>query len=102
MGAEVVVGDLMHAADVADALEGCRRMYFGMSVSPTYLEATVIAAAAVTTNKGANRQFMLPQTFHNGATDCAHVPSCTGYEDRVLIRHSSSPLLFSLWTRSKP
>lgn len=46
MGAEVVVGDLMHAADVADALEGCRRMYFGMSVSPTYLEATVIATAA--------------------------------------------------------
>ena len=46
MGAEVVVGDLTHAADVAHALEGCRRMYFGMSVSPTYLEATVIAAAA--------------------------------------------------------
>lgn len=46
MGAEVVVGDLTHAADVAHALEGCRRMYFGMSVSPAYLEATVIAAAA--------------------------------------------------------
>jgi NAD(P)H dehydrogenase (quinone) len=46
MGAEVVVGDLTHAADVAHALEGCRRMYFGMSVSPTYLEATVIAAPA--------------------------------------------------------
>lgn len=46
MGAEVVVGDLTHAVDVAHALEGCRRMYFGMSVSPTYLEATVIAAAA--------------------------------------------------------
>ena len=46
MGAEVVVGDLTHAADVAHVLEGCRRMYFGMSVSPSYLEATVIAAAA--------------------------------------------------------
>jgi NAD(P)H dehydrogenase (quinone) len=46
MGAEVVVGDLTHAADVAHALEGCKRMYFGMSVSPAYLEATVIAAAA--------------------------------------------------------
>src|SRR5512144_406210 len=33
MGAEVVVGDLTHAGDVAHALEGCRRMYFGMSVS---------------------------------------------------------------------
>lgn len=44
-GAEVVVGDLTLGADVARALEGCRRVYFGMSVSATYLEATVIAAA---------------------------------------------------------
>jgi NAD(P)H dehydrogenase (quinone) len=44
-GAEVVVGDLTLATDVARALEGCRRIYFGMSVSPPYLEATVIAAA---------------------------------------------------------
>ncbi len=45
-GAEVVVGDLTQAADVAQALAGCRRLYFGMSVSAHYLEATVIAAAA--------------------------------------------------------
>jgi NAD(P)H dehydrogenase (quinone) len=45
-GAEVVVGDLTNASDVARALAGCRRMYFGMSVSAVYLEATVIAAAA--------------------------------------------------------
>jgi NAD(P)H dehydrogenase (quinone) len=45
IGAEVVVGDLTRADDVARALEGCRRMYFGMSVSPPYLEATVTAAA---------------------------------------------------------
>jgi len=44
-GAEVVVGDLTIAADVARAMTGCRRVYFGMSVSPPYLEATVIAAA---------------------------------------------------------
>jgi NAD(P)H dehydrogenase (quinone) len=44
-GAEVVIGDLTRAEDVARALEGCRRIYFGMSVSPPYLEATVIAAA---------------------------------------------------------
>jgi uncharacterized protein YbjT (DUF2867 family) len=44
-GAEVVVGDLTHPADVKRALEGSRRMYFGMSVSAPYLEATVIAAA---------------------------------------------------------
>lgn len=45
LGAEVVVGDLTRAADVARALEGCRRIYFGMSVSASYLEATVTAAA---------------------------------------------------------
>jgi uncharacterized protein YbjT (DUF2867 family) len=44
-GAEVVVGDLTRAEDIARALDGCRRMYFGMSVSPQYLEATVTAAA---------------------------------------------------------
>jgi NAD(P)H dehydrogenase (quinone) len=44
-GAEVMVGDLTQAADVARALEDCRRIYFGMSVSPPYLEASVIAAA---------------------------------------------------------
>jgi NAD(P)H dehydrogenase (quinone) len=45
-GAEVVVGDLTRAADVLRALKGCRRMYFGMSVSAPYLEATVATAAA--------------------------------------------------------
>ncbi|GAA0364434.1 NAD(P)H-binding protein [Microbispora corallina] len=45
-GAEVVVGDLTRAADVADALDGCRRVYFAMSVSSRYLEATAVAAAA--------------------------------------------------------
>jgi uncharacterized protein YbjT (DUF2867 family) len=45
MGAEVVVGDLTDGSDVARALDGCRRVYFGMSVSPAYLEATVIAAS---------------------------------------------------------
>lgn len=44
-GAEVVVGDLTRAADVARVMADCRRMYFGMSVSAPYLEATVLAAA---------------------------------------------------------
>jgi uncharacterized protein YbjT (DUF2867 family) len=45
IGAEVIIGDLTEAADVARALDGCRRMFFGMSVSPPYLEATAIVAA---------------------------------------------------------
>ncbi|MEV4513059.1 NAD(P)H-binding protein [Dactylosporangium sp. NPDC049525] len=45
VGAEVVAGDLTEAGDVVRALAGCRRMYFGMSVSPQYLQATVTVAA---------------------------------------------------------
>jgi uncharacterized protein YbjT (DUF2867 family) len=45
-GADVVVGDLTVPVDVVRAMEGCRRIYFGMSVSASYLEATAVAAAA--------------------------------------------------------
>jgi uncharacterized protein YbjT (DUF2867 family) len=45
LGAEVVVGDLTDLASVHRAVEGCRRIYFGMSVSASYLEATVNMAA---------------------------------------------------------
>src|SRR3954470_5718257 len=44
-GAEVVVGDLLDPADVFRAVRGTRRVYFGMSVSAGYLEATVTTAA---------------------------------------------------------
>ncbi len=44
-GAEVVVGDLLEPANVYRAVKGSRRMYFGMSVSAGYLEATVTMAA---------------------------------------------------------
>jgi NAD(P)H dehydrogenase (quinone) len=43
-GAEVVVGDLLEPADVYRVVSGCRRVYFGMSVSAEYLEATVTMA----------------------------------------------------------
>ena len=45
MGAELVVADLTNGADVVRALRGCKRMYFGMSISSSYLQATAIAAA---------------------------------------------------------
>jgi uncharacterized protein YbjT (DUF2867 family) len=44
-GAEVVVGDLLEPADVYRVVTGCRRIYFGMSVSAGYLEASVTMAA---------------------------------------------------------
>src|SRR5262249_43853785 len=44
-GAEVIIGDLLEPADVYRAVQGTRRVYFGMSVSPGYLEAAVTMAA---------------------------------------------------------
>ena len=45
LGAEVVQGDLTDLTSMHHAIEGCARIYFGMSVSPAYLEATVNTAA---------------------------------------------------------
>ncbi|MGY3489546.1 uncharacterized protein YbjT (DUF2867 family) [Bradyrhizobium sp. USDA 4011] len=45
LGAEVVQGDLTDLASMHRAIEGCRRIYFGMSVSAAYLEATINTAA---------------------------------------------------------
>jgi uncharacterized protein YbjT (DUF2867 family) len=44
-GAEVVIADLLDLKSMHAAIEGCERIYFGMSVSPSYLEATVNTAA---------------------------------------------------------
>jgi uncharacterized protein YbjT (DUF2867 family) len=45
MGAEVVVGDLLNLDSMHRVIVGCETMYFGMSVSDTYLAATVNTAA---------------------------------------------------------
>ena len=45
LGAEVVKGDLTDLTDVHRVMTGCKRLYFGMSVSSSYLEATVNVAA---------------------------------------------------------
>jgi uncharacterized protein YbjT (DUF2867 family) len=45
MGADVVQGDLLDLLAMHRAIEGCGRVYFGMSVSAQYLEATVNVAA---------------------------------------------------------
>jgi NAD(P)H dehydrogenase (quinone) len=46
LGAEVIIADLTQPQQVLCALEGCRRAYFGMGVSPSYLEVTLVVAAA--------------------------------------------------------
>jgi uncharacterized protein YbjT (DUF2867 family) len=44
LGADVVVGDLTRPADVATALDSVQRMFFSMSLAPSYLEATATVA----------------------------------------------------------
>ena len=44
-GAEVVVGNLLDLDSMHRAIAGCETMYFGMSISPDYLAATVNTAA---------------------------------------------------------
>src|SRR5215470_19812750 len=45
MGAEVVVGNLLDLDSMHRVIAGCETMYFGMSISGDYLEATVNVAA---------------------------------------------------------
>jgi hypothetical protein len=44
LGADVVVGDLTRPADMATAPDSVQRMFFNMSLAPTYLEATATVA----------------------------------------------------------
>jgi uncharacterized protein YbjT (DUF2867 family) len=50
-GVEIVSGDLTELADTHRAIEGIDRMYFGMSVSDRYLEATANVAAVARFHK---------------------------------------------------
>jgi uncharacterized protein YbjT (DUF2867 family) len=45
LGTDVITGDLTNPIDVAAALDGATRMFFNMSVSPDYLEATAVVCA---------------------------------------------------------
>jgi uncharacterized protein YbjT (DUF2867 family) len=45
LGAEVVAGDLTNPVDVEAAMSGITRMFFNMSVSPDYLQATAVVCA---------------------------------------------------------
>lgn len=47
-GADVVVGDLTNPADVNAAMSGITRMFFSMSVSPDYLQASAVVCVAAT------------------------------------------------------
>jgi uncharacterized protein YbjT (DUF2867 family) len=46
LGAEVITGDLTNPVDVFAAMSGVSRMFFNMSVSPDYLQATTVVCVA--------------------------------------------------------
>lgn len=48
LGAEVITGDLTNPVDVEAAMSGITRMFFNMSVSPDYLQATAVVCAIAT------------------------------------------------------
>jgi len=52
LGADVIVGDLTNPVDVAAAMFGVGRMFFNMSVSADYLEATTVVCAAAEDGDG--------------------------------------------------
>jgi uncharacterized protein YbjT (DUF2867 family) len=60
MGAEVVVGSLLDLDSMHRAIDGSETMYFGMSVSDSYLAATV-NAAAVAKHHGVKAFFNMSQ-----------------------------------------
>ena len=51
-GAEVIVGDLTNPVDVGAAMFGITRMFFNMSISPDYLEATAVVCVAAQDGNG--------------------------------------------------
>jgi uncharacterized protein YbjT (DUF2867 family) len=52
LGADVIVGDLTNPVDVSAAMFGIGRMFFNMSVSADYLEATAVVCAAARDGDG--------------------------------------------------
>ncbi|MGF6888474.1 uncharacterized protein YbjT (DUF2867 family) [Nocardia sp. GAS34] len=50
LGADVVVGDLTNPADVAAAAESADRVFFNMSVSTQYVEATAVVCSVLRMN----------------------------------------------------
>jgi uncharacterized protein YbjT (DUF2867 family) len=57
-GAEVVVGSLLDLDSMHRAIAGCETMYFGMSVSDTYLAATVTAAGGEASRREGVHQYV--------------------------------------------
>ena len=74
MGAEVVIGDLLDLDSMHRVIAGCETMYFGMTVSDTYLTATV-NTAAVAKHHGVKRFINMSQMTVSQMSISATTPS---------------------------
>jgi uncharacterized protein YbjT (DUF2867 family) len=93
LGAEVVQGDLTDLASMHRAIEGCARIYFGMSVSAVYLEATV-NTAAVARHHGVEAfvnmsQMTVTQMSHESACSASQCSLCCGLSVVSVMRRTS-------------
>ncbi|KAJ5242340.1 uncharacterized protein N7469_000667 [Penicillium citrinum] len=52
LGAEIVVADLTKSEEIFPAVQGCKCIFFSMSVSSQYLEASTVMAAAARASSG--------------------------------------------------
>src|ERR1700751_2739034 len=75
LGAEVVVGNLLDLDSMHRAIDGVETMYFGLSVSDTYLAATV-NTAAVAKHHGVKAFIKMSQktVSHRGNTETTPSP----------------------------
>ncbi|MEU6717287.1 NAD(P)H-binding protein [Nonomuraea sp. NPDC046802] len=67
-GAEVVVADMTRASDVVPAMRGVGRVFFSMSVSPSYLEAAVVMATVARENPDIEAFVNISQMTVSGMT----------------------------------
>ncbi|MCI5851355.1 MAG: NmrA family NAD(P)-binding protein [Sutterellaceae bacterium] len=97
MGAEVVSGDLMNLHDVARALEGVGRVFFSMSLNPSYTDAAVIMMEACRVQGGIEafvniseyEQVLMPYSVMKGdeASRHASLGDCTSDWSRQQRAH---------------
>ena len=85
LGAEAVQGDLTDLTSMHRAIQGCARLYFGMSISAAYLEATVNTAAVLQTNAVRRSEASIWISLENGLCRKLCVPHFR-FEDRIYAR----------------
>ena len=99
LGAEVVIGNLLDLDSMHRAIAGCETMYFGMSVSDTYLAATVNTAAVakhhgvkafINMSQMTVSQMLAEQALNWSGLPVTHVRPTALFEGSFLILTSDS------------